>query len=68
MVLQNGEGSMSVIRCKEFKVPCAPDAESYAVCAMRLRAREREATRERIEARRRVLLGRADGADGSNSM
>jgi hypothetical protein len=54
------------IRCKEFKVPCAPDEESCAVCVLRLRAAEREEARERIEARRRVLLGRVDGTDSSN--
>jgi len=51
---------MAVIRCEEFKVACAPDEESCAVCVLRLRAAERE------EARRQVLLGRAEGTDSSN--
>jgi hypothetical protein len=55
-----------VIRCKQFKVACAPDEESCAVCVLRLRAAERDAERERIEARRRALLGRVDGTDSSN--
>jgi len=64
--LQNGEGSMSVIRCEEFKVACAPNEESCAVCVLRIRAAEREEARARVEASRRVLLGRADGRDASN--
>jgi hypothetical protein len=56
---------MAVIRCKEFKVACAPDEESCAVCVLRARALEREAERERIEVRRRALLGRAEEGNGS---
>jgi uncharacterized protein with PIN domain len=54
-----------VIRCKQFKVACAPDEESCDVCVLRIRALEREAVRERIEARRQVLLGRAEEVNGS---
>jgi len=57
---------MPVIRCKEFKVACAPDEDSCEVCVLRIRAVEREEERARVEARRRVLLGRADGAGESN--
>jgi len=57
---------MAVIRCEEFKVACAPDEESCAVCVLRLRAAERAAERARVEARRQVLLGRAEGTDSSN--
>jgi hypothetical protein len=51
---------MAVIRCEEFKVACAPDEGSCEECVLRLRAAEREETRARVEARRRVLLGRAE--------
>ena len=55
---------MAVIRCEEFKVPCAPTEDSCAVCMLRSRAAEREAKRVRVEARRRERAeegGRAAG-------
>jgi hypothetical protein len=55
---------MAVIRCKEFKVPCVPDEKSCEECVLRLRAVEREEERARVEARRRVLLGRAEEGSG----
>jgi hypothetical protein len=55
-----------VIRCEEFKVACAPNAASCEECVLRAWALEREAKRARVEARRRVLLGKADGTGGSN--
>jgi hypothetical protein len=51
---------MAVIRCEEFKVACAPDGGSCAVCVLRLRAAEREEARGQVEARRQVLLGRTE--------
>jgi hypothetical protein len=63
--LRNGEGSMAVvIRCEEFKVPCAPDEESCEVCVLRLRALEREAARAGVEARRRQRAGETAHALG----
>jgi uncharacterized protein with PIN domain len=55
---------MAVIRCKEFKVSCAPDEESCEECVLRIRAVEREETRARVEARRRVLLAATTETDG----
>jgi uncharacterized protein with PIN domain len=55
-----------VIRCKQFEVACAPGEDSCEECALRIRAVEREEERARVEARRRVLLGRVAGADVSN--
>jgi hypothetical protein len=60
LALRDGEGGMAVIRCEEFKVACAPDDGSCEECVLRLRAAEREEARARVEARRRVLLGRAE--------
>jgi hypothetical protein len=58
---------MVVIRCEEFRVACAPDGGSCAVCVLRLRAAEREEARARVEARRRVLLGRAEEGSGKSA-
>jgi uncharacterized protein with PIN domain len=56
-----------VMQCKQFKVACAPDEESCEECVLRLRAAEREESRARVEARRRVLLGRAEDGSGKSA-
>jgi hypothetical protein len=55
------------IRCKQFKVPCAPDEDSCEECVLRIRAVEREEERARAEARRRVLLGRVEDGSGNRA-
>jgi hypothetical protein len=56
-------GGMTVGLCAHFHVPCDRTDTSCEECVIRTWAREREAKRERVEARRRVLLGRAAGTE-----
>jgi hypothetical protein len=56
---------MTVTGCPYFNVACIPAVNSCGLCVVRARALEREAKRERIEARRLALLGRTPGVDGS---
>ncbi|MEJ2327104.1 MAG: hypothetical protein P8Y27_01560 [Chromatiaceae bacterium] len=55
---------MTVGLCARFHVPCDRTDTSCEECVIRTRAREREAKRERVEARRRVLLGKVAPTDG----
>lgn len=55
---------MAVIRCEQFKVPCAPTDRSCEECVLRTLALAREARRERIEARRKVRAEEVKGSAG----
>jgi hypothetical protein len=66
--VRNGKSSIAVvIRCKQFKVACAPDEESCEECVLRIRAAEREEERARVEARRRALLGSMEEGSGNSA-